>query len=508
MIERLLIKDYLHFRSLCLDFEPGLIAFTGASGAGKSVLMRAFLALFGLEECDAKLIEVALDTPLDLEDMGIDSQEPNILRCVKQKSVRYFINDQMLSRKNMALTCKDAVRYLSVKEGDELGSNALLELLDASIAEMDFEQKKEDFKKLFYEYSSAKKALDSIEAEERRVEELKEFARFEIQKIEEVNPKMGEDEELMQTKKMLSKKEKFESALLRANVIFEAESAVHEALSLGEIGSDFFDACMNELRMHLENASSRLADLEEADIEGVLDRIEKISALKNRFGTIEEIHGHLQKRRQELAHYENIAFEKREILAKYEKLKSEIEVKADEISKKRKKALPALEGRINTLLSSLYLENASLHVSETSLSERGKDALHVNLANVDIRHISSGERNRLRLAFIATAQALGQAKGGVLILDEVDANLSGKESMSVANVLSSLAKDYQIFAISHQPQLSSRANQHFLVEKSGDESSVRLLNHEERVLELARMVSGENITPEAKELALSLMKEG
>jgi len=508
MIERLLIKDYLHFKALSLDFEPGLIAFTGASGAGKSVLMRAFLALFGLEECDAKLIEVALNAPLGLEEIGIEQDEPNVLRCVKQKSVRYFINDQMLSRKKMTLTCKDAVRYLSVKEGDELSSSALLELLDMSIKEVKFRQEKDDFKKLFYEYSVAKKSLESIEAEEKRVEELKEFARFEIQKIEEVNPRIGEDEELMQVKKMLSKKEKFQSALERASGIFESESAVHEALILGEIESNFFDECMNELRMHLENASAKLADLDEADIEGVLDRIEKISALKNRFGSIEEIHEHLEKRRKELAHYENIAFEKKEIEAKYKEFKIQVEAKANELSLKRQKALPALEDKVNSLLNALYLENATLHVSQSALCETGKDSLHVNLANVDIKHISSGERNRLRLAFIATAQAFGQTKGRVLILDEVDANLSGKESMSVANVLWTLSKNYQIFAISHQPQLSSRANQHFLVEKSTDESTVRLLNQDERVLELARMVSGENITPEAKELALSLMKEG
>ena len=508
MIERLLIKDYLHFKTLCLDFEPGLIAFTGASGAGKSVLMRAFLALFGLEECDAKLIEVALNAPLELEKIGIESDTPNILRCIKQKSVRYFINDQMLSRKNMALTCKDAVRYLSVKEGDELSSSAILELLDASIDDEDYRKTRADFVQLFYEYSEAKNALFSIEAEEKRIEELKEFAKFEIQKIEEVNPRIGEDEELMQIKKMLSKKEKLESALERANVIFESESAVHEALAIGGIGSEFFDTCMNELRVHLENASAKLADLEEADIEGVLDRIEKISALKNRFGSIEEIHEHLQKRRHELAHYENIAFEKKEIQARYNKLHEKIEQEAKKITKKRVEALPGLEGRINSILDALYLEDLSLHVKESVLSQSGKDSLHVNLANVDIRHISSGERNRLRLAFIAAAQALGRAKGGVLILDEVDANLSGKESMSVANVLSSLAKDYQIFAISHQPQLSSRANQHFLVEKRDSGSLVRELTQEERVLELARMVSGESITPEAKELALSLIKEG
>jgi len=508
MIETLLVKDYLQFKKVNLNFEPGLIAFTGVSGAGKSVLMRAFLALFGLEECDAKLIEAALDAPLMLEDIGIDSQSPNILRCVKQKSVRYFINDQMVSRKKMAFTCKNAIRYLSVKEADELSSSALLELLDASIKESSFKQKKSDFIKLYHEYVAVKKQLESMEAEEKRVEELKEFAQFEIQKIQEVDPQIGEDEKLMQIKKMLSKKEKFESALERANVIFEAESAVHEALALGDIQSDFFDECMNELRMHLENASARLADLEDADIESVLDRIEKISALKNRFGTIEQTLEHLQKRKKELAHYENIAFEKKEIQTRYEALKSQVYKSAKEISKIRKEALGDLQKRVNAFLKDLYLNEVSLHVKKIDLNETGQDALEVTLSKVDIRHISSGERNRLRLAFIATAQELGKVKGGVLILDEVDSNLSGKEAMSVANVLLKLAKDYQIFAISHQPQLTSQANQHFLVEKKGEEAFVRQLDHDERILELARMVSGENITSQAKELALSLIQKG
>ena len=122
-----------------------------------------------------------------------------------------------------------------------------------------------------------------------------------------------------------------------------------------------------------------------------------------------------------------------------------------------------------------------------------------------MKKISSGEYNRLRLAFLATRQEFLQVSGGVLILDEIDSNLSGKESMSVANVLLKLSKKYQIFAISHQPQLSSRAHMHFLVEKEGDKSKVRLLNKNERIKELARMVSGEEIHEKAIDFAKSLI---
>lgn len=506
MIERLLVKDHVSFKEADLTFAPGLIAFTGPSGAGKSVLMRAFLALFGFQESDATLLEAALNAPLALEEVGIEAEEPNVLRCVKQKSVRYFINGQMLSRKNMTHVCKDAVRYLSVKESNEFTPEALLALLDGSIKAPDFAEEKAAFGALFEEYRAAKEALKKVEDEERRVEELREFARFEIQKIEEVNPKTGEDEELMRVKKMLSKKEKLEAALAKAEGIFEFEGAVHEALSYSEISSDFFEACMNELRMQFEQASERLGDLEEADVEALLDRIEKISALKNRYGSIEETLAHWQKRKEELARYENIAFEKKSLQERHGALWKEVQAKAAYLTHARSQALGPLEVRINGFLKALYLRDARLKMTLCEVTQTGADALEVVLDGVEVRSISSGEFNRLRLAFIATAQEVLNNGSGVLILDEVDANLSGKESMSVANVLKTLSRSYQIFAISHQPQLSSKADQHFVVEKINAESTVRLLSPKERIEEVARMVSGEAITPEARELALSLLE--
>ncbi len=93
-----------------------------------------------------------------------------------------------------------------------------------------------------------------------------------------------------------------------------------------------------------------------------------------------------------------------------------------------------------------------------------------------------------------------------MFLDEIDANLSGKESEAIANVLISLSKNYQIFAISHQIQLTSSANQHFLVEKINGVSTVKELNNSERVNEIARMISGENVTNEAIKFAKNIIK--
>jgi DNA repair protein RecN (Recombination protein N) len=151
------------------------------------------------------------------------------------------------------------------------------------------------------------------------------------------------------------------------------------------------------------------------------------------------------------------------------------------------------------------MPKVSILQKEVELYEKGSDFLELELGNINIKKISSGEYNRLRLAFIATSSDLLKVGSGVLILDEIDANLSGKESMSVANVLKRISSRYQIFAISHQPQLSSQADMHFLVTKEAGQSSVKLLDKESRIIELARMVSGESVSEEALSFAKTLM---
>ncbi|MBI3873803.1 MAG: DNA recombination protein RecN [Arcobacter sp.] len=115
------------------------------------------------------------------------------------------------------------------------------------------------------------------------------------------------------------------------------------------------------------------------------------------------------------------------------------------------------------------------------------------------------EFNRLRLALMTARSIYECDTNGILFLDEIDANLSGKESESIAKVLKKLSLNYQIFAISHQPQLSSTANQHFLVEKKDDISYVKELNNENRIVEISRMISGEHITEEARTFAKILL---
>ncbi len=509
MIERLFFKNHLSFEACNVSFSKGLIVFTGPSGAGKSVFMQALLSLFGHAEVMAETIECIVDRPLNLEAFGFETEETTIFKCLKSKSVRYFINDHSTSKKGMADVSRTFLSYLSLKDASEFESNRLLSLLDGvcGVNEPLHVSHVEAFETTFLHYKSLKIALESVEEKEKKVEELKEFARFEITKIEEIAPKIGEDEELLSFKKALSKKEKLENALTKASAIFTVESSVHEALHLMEAQSEFFDEAMNALRLLFEKEHDKLEGLGEMDIEAMLDRIEKIAQLKKRYGSIDEALEHLSRRREELMRYETLSFEKQTLEKELKCQKERLDEQALILRKTRNLYLPLLEQTLNRYLQELYMPTLSLGMEEGDLHEKGADTLHVNLGKVDVKKISSGEYNRLRLAFLATHNAFLLSHGGVLILDEIDANLSGKESMSVANVLKTLSAQYQIFAISHQPQLSSCAHQHFFVSKDAlHVSHVTALDHEARKVELARMISGENIGEEALSFAQSLLE--
>lgn len=505
VIERIYLKDYLSFNELELKFGSGLSVFTGVSGAGKSVLMGAILSVFGYKDSDARLIEADVECKLGLDEFGIEEDSINCFKLLKDKSTRYFINNQSISKKNLNLIANRHLKYLSAKDIEEFENSRLIGILDilASKKSKNYSENLAKFKEKFNEFLTLKKELDKINEEEKKIDELKEFAKFEIEKIEQINPKIGEFDELNSIKKRLSKKDKIQEAWSKAEMIFAYEKAVIDALNISDIDSGFFSDALNELK--IAKSSVDFDEFEGLDIEELLDRIESLNGLIKRYGSIEECLEILQKRKAELAHYENIEFQKSDLSMQFDKISNDLKDISNIITKERNKALKELESMVNGYLKDLYMDRVDMGLKDKNIDINGADLVDINLNSSNLKTLSSGEINRLRLAFIASEARISGIGGGVLILDEIDANLSGKEAMSIANVLMELSNLYQIFAISHQPQLSSKAHHHFLVQKSIKGSSVKELDRDERVMELSRMISGENITQEAMEFAKKLL---
>ena len=186
MIERFYLKDYLSFKESELNLETGLVVFTGPSGSGKSILMESILSSLGGTSCDASLCESSVTWDIDEESTGIENDDINVFKHIKKEKSRFFINNQSLSKKAISSIASNYLRHLSLKDFSDFENENLLEILDnrISLKYKKVIKLKIDYKKAFIEYSLIKKELQLLEEEERKIVELKEFAAFEIKKIE------------------------------------------------------------------------------------------------------------------------------------------------------------------------------------------------------------------------------------------------------------------------------------------------------------------------------------
>lgn len=508
MINRFYLEDYLSFEKIDLNFDKGLIVFTGPSGAGKSILFNSILALFASSEAKAALSEIVIeDLNIENENFGIEKDDDIIIKQTTSNKTRYLLNNQTISKKNLKEFSQSFAKHLHLKDTSDFDSEKIISFLNflASQKEKNYKKLYKEFGEKFKEYKEIKKKLEKIARDENELEELKEFAKFEIEKIASINPKVDEYEELKIIKADLSKKDKIKEILDDAAPFLNNTHKISGALNMLEVEADFFDDAVNEVNNIFEKFYDKISSMDDMDVEEVLDRIEELSGLNKRFGSIQEALDYKAQKEKELEGYENISFEKAILEKNGEKLKEELEKLSAQISGIRKKYLEVFEEKINEYLKYLYLENLSIHMEKKELDETGCDKVSFKLNGIELSKVSSGEFNRLRLALLTARSFYEINTNGILFLDEIDANLSGKESQSIAKVLKELSKNYQIFAISHQPQLSATAKQHFMVTKENNISKVKILDKEERIDEIARMISGENITEEALEFAKKLV---
>ena len=506
MIARLYFRDLVTFKEVELEFSKGLVVFTGPSGAGKSVLMSAILSSFGHNtQGAAALCEVSLTKPLTLRSEDFVLEDELTIKTLKKEKLRYLIEGQNISKKVLNEMFRPYVQYLSVRDKSDFDSATLIEMLDSTLvlSSKSFKKLYKEYKKRYANYRQKEKQLAKIREEEASLAERIDFAKYEVDKIEKINPKIGEDEDLMQVKKQLSRIDKIKDALGTAMDIFSAEAAVEEVYKLlDKDGSIFVDA-MNQVRADFEETEHLAAELEEMDVEEILDRLSDITALQQRYGSIKEALEYKEMKKKELFGYTNIEQDKSMLSAFLSMEYTELSTLARQISKLRQEESKRLQSILEGYLNTLKLPALTFNFASKPLDEKGSDFLEVMLGESKTATLSGGEFNRVRLALMASTIQEGQGQG-VLILDEIDANVSGDESIAIAQMITKLSSVYQIFAISHQPHLSAKADQHIVVTKDGAESQVIELSVEGRVHEIARIIAGENPTKEAMDFAKKL----
>lgn len=508
MLTRLLIKDSPAFSEVIINPNVGFNVFSGISGSGKSVLIESILGLFGLKESNAILIQGDLDSAnIYLEDEGILTNDELQLSVIKRDKIKYFINNQSSSKKRIKKLFSAYVKYIHSNSTSELSELSLINLLDLICSKKDASfsdlllSYKDDYKNLI----NKKAKLEKLQNDEKNISTLKEIAIYEISHIESINPKLGEYDDLMELKRNLSKKEKtLEKIKLHMQTIDNFSSLLSFLESINK-DKPIFEDILNEIEIIVRDEEEKLLNLNDDDIENILNRLESLGHLMHKYGSIEATLHNLEKKKNDLENYENISFNQKALQNEIDILFNEITIKAEEISKIRFQNIVFFLERLEYYCNLLMLSNPKLNLKNKELSSSGTNFLELKLEDSAIGYLSAGEFNRLKLAVLCIDMEYTK-QSGILILDEIDANLSGSESEGVARILSFLSRDYQIFAISHQSHMPSLAHNHYLIQKNGTKSNIVLLTKEGRIKEIARMISGQNITDEALLFAKEKLK--
>ena len=165
MIDRIYLKDFLSFKEVDLELNRGLVVFTGPSGAGKSVLMQSILSLFAIGDCRASLGEVSLSNlNIKNEAYDIEANDDIVIKEIKKDKIRYFLNSQTISKKNLNSFSKGLIKHLHLKDTSDFDSSKLISFLDSmsSKNQKEFSSLKSNFDEEFLTFHQMKKELEKI----------------------------------------------------------------------------------------------------------------------------------------------------------------------------------------------------------------------------------------------------------------------------------------------------------------------------------------------------------
>ena len=550
MLNKIFIQNYALIDHLNISLNRGLQVITGETGAGKSIILGALRLILG-ERADIKsiqntenksIIEVeCLVSPKwkpFFDEKDIDFDENTIIRreILPSGKSRAFVND-------MPVTL-DILKELSAKLIDIHSqfetSNLFSEEYQFKLIDGLSENKTliVEYQKKFLDYKNLRKNLSSLEEKLRELNKDSDYKEFLLNELEEVDLDASNIEEVQSQLELQENTE----------YIYENLSQVFQRVEQEELGMlDSFIYIKNKLAK-VTDLSSHFLDLQERMESVFLDFEDVINELENRSESLEidvkpEVINNLRDKvnkmnalyakhnvnsvaelieiREQLSHEQNsfsdIEFEIENIKAEIENKIAEMTILAQKLSANRKKSAPKFSEKIEGILKRLGLEKAKI---EIQLSDK-EDFVLFGKGGIDILFqantgfpmkpiqtaISGGERSRVMLAvkkIIAENLELP-----TLILDEIDTGVSGKVADEIGKLMKEMATDMQLIVITHLAQVASKGNNNYKVLKQDvdgrTKSTIIPLSKEEKLLEIAQLLSGEKITEAALEQARELI---
>lgn len=551
MLKQLYIKNFTLIDELNISLYPGFSVITGETGAGKSIILGAIGLLLG-NRADSKAIKAGRDRCVieahfdlsrygmqkffDDNDIDYDADDTIIRReLTAAGKSRAFINDTPVPLTRMRELGEQLVDIHSQHQ------NLLLQKEDFQLNVVDIIAQDADqlkvYQKEYYAYRKAKELLEELKAEIAKNRENEEFMRFQHKELDDANLQEGELEQLEQEAETLSHSEDIKTALFEADnalsgeddsILDKLKNATHQLENICDVYPSMADVTgrMQSSYIELKDIAQEISssvDHVEFDpnrLDAINTRLDKLYTLQQKFHveTVTELIATRDRIAEQLSHIDNGD----EDIEEKEKEVSALLVKAEKqaalLTSIRQKSAKAIEKEMKGRLIPLGIPNVRFEIAfaEKPLSGNGADKVSFLFSankSTQLQPVSQvasgGEIARVMLSL--KAMISGAVKLPTIIFDEIDTGVSGKIAEKMADIMEEMGlQNRQVLSITHLPQIAAKGSHHYKVLKeeteNGTISHMKELNNQERIEEIAQMLSGSDITQAALANAKELLR--
>ena len=539
MLKQLYIRNFTLIDELNIQFHPGFSVITGETGAGKSIILGAIALLLG-QRADTKTIKsghdkCVVEAHFDLskydmkaffDDNDIDYDD---MDCIIRREInangksRGFINDQPAPISVM----RELGEYLIDIHSQH--QNLLLNKEDFQLSIVDIlahdDTVKQKYEAAFEDYRLAVGRLEDLKRDIGKSQENEDFLRFQQKELDEANLVAGEQEEVEAQVQLLSHAEDIKSALYNASNLLTQEGAgvvnqLKEAFAQLHHIEEVYPE-INELAQRLESCYIEMKDaaqdidrqvdqidFDPQQLEHANERLDTIYTLEKKYhaSTVEELIDTKRELERQIAKIDHSDEDLKRQEEQVEQLKSVCNQYAEELSAMRAKASKAIEQELLKKLVPLGIAKARFGIllQEKPLAHDGKDRVSFLFSANSATEMqpisqvaSGGEIARVMLSL--KAMISGAVKLPTIIFDEIDTGVSGRAAEMMGQIMYEMGQsNRQVISITHLPQIASRGTTHYKVSKeetaTGTVSNMKILSQDERIDEIAQMLSGSNIS--------------
>lgn len=553
MLRELKIENLAIIDELDLEFGDGLIVLTGETGAGKSIILSGINLLIG-EKASVDMIRDGEDHLLaqgvfeineeQAEELsarfGIDVEDNEVIvrRYFDRNSRgKVYVNGVRVSLTNLKEIMGTLVDIVGQHSHQMLlNKNNHVRLLDKFLGE-EGKELRGNINRVYLKYKEVSNKIDEIEKNRQEAIEKREFYEFQLNEINRVAPEVDEDNRLEEEYKKLFNAGKIKDKILDSNIqLRDGEvNALHfinnsrrNIESLCKYGEEFEEILEKLEKVYYEledcidmlDTADRDIDIDENRLQKVIERLDLINKMKSKYGaTIEEIIEFRDSIAEKINLLEENSFEVKKLLKEKKEAEEEYWKLALELRELRLKKALEIEKLLEQELQFLKMGDARFHIvvdKNEHMGNNGSDSIEF-LISTNIgqgmkplwKIASGGEVSRIMLALKVIFSRVDNIP--ILIFDEIDTGVGGETVRKIADKLREIGDHAQVVSITHSPAIAARAHEQFYIKKEAvnnkTSTTVKKLDAKGRVVEIARMLAGENVTEAVLQHAEELLNE-